>query len=104
MYLYSSSTKPSSVIIGWVGTSYSKKGKARKCLQRAEQRVLLLWGLCVVDTGSVNRSPPSTTHIHGDTAITACEREITEMCCDCNSNDQLLLYTDETWGMFDVFL
>lgn len=79
LYLYFSSTKPSSVIIGRVGTYCCKRGKARKCLQGAEQRVLLLRGLCVADTGSVNRRPPpSTTYIHGDTAITACEKEITD--------------------------
>lgn len=78
MYLYPSSTKPSLVIIGWVGTYYSKRGKARKCLQRTEQRVLLQRGLCVADTGPANRSPPSTANIHWNLEIKACERDITE--------------------------
>lgn len=40
--VYSSSTTTPLVIIGHAGTYYSKRGKAKKYVQRTEQRVLLL--------------------------------------------------------------
>lgn len=62
MYLYSSSTKKTlfgNYRAGWHPLWQKKKGgKASKCLQRAEQRVLLPRGLCAADMGSVNREPP----------------------------------------------
>ncbi len=64
VYPYSSSTKPSSVITGQVGTYYSEMGKARECLQRTGQRVLLLTGLNVADTDSLNQNSVTSMHIN----------------------------------------
>lgn len=68
-----------------------------------EWRGVIIGGLCVAVRGSVNKSPPSWMHIHRHTAITACEREITEMYCHLCNTIQLLFHIDMMWVTFDLF-
>ena len=52
----------------------------------------------------LTEAPPSTTHIHGHTAITVCEWRPVKMCSDSSSSNRSLLHAGKKWVIFDVFL